>query len=78
MTDGTVYVNDKNVPIDLLGAKLDELGDIQEVWYHRANPEAADPHENAMKTIAEIAKRKHPVATYLDRGFTRRLNAGDK
>lgn len=42
----------------------------------REAPEAAEPHENAMKAIALIADRKHPIAMYLDRDFTQRMNLG--
>jgi len=72
LTDGTVIVNAETVPIDSLASKLDSLGDIKEIWYHREAPDAAGPHENAMKTIEELANRKRPIAMYLDRAFTQR------
>jgi len=73
MTDGTVEVNSEAVPIDSLSTMLDTLGDIQEVWYYRESPEAAEPHENAIKVIDEIADRKLPIAFYVDRDFTEPL-----
>ena len=76
MADGTVYLNSESVPIDSLATKLDALGDITEAWYHRESPDAAEPHENAMKAIAEIASRKLPIAMYLDREFTKRASFG--
>jgi len=76
MVDGTVYLNSEVIPIDSFGTKLDALGDIKEIWYHREAPEAAEPHENAMKAITEIANRGLPVAMYLDREFTQRANFG--
>ena len=76
MADGTIYVNSKTVPIDSLSSKLDEIGDVKEIWYHREAPEAAEPHENVMKVIAEIANRRLPVAMYLDRDFKQRVNLG--
>jgi hypothetical protein len=69
-------VNAEAVSIDSLATKLDALGDIQEVWYHRESPDAAEPHENAMKVIEEIAKRRLPIAMYLDRDFTKRATFG--
>jgi hypothetical protein len=76
LTDGTVIVNAETVPIESLASKLDSIGAIKEIWYHREAPDAAEPHENAMKAIAEIANRKRPIAMYLDRGFTKRWNFG--
>jgi biopolymer transport protein ExbD len=76
MVDGTVYVNAEEVPIDSLSSKLDEIGEIKEIWYHREAPEAEEPHENAMKAIAEIANRQRPIAMYLDREFKQRANVG--
>lgn len=77
LTDGTVIVNSETVPIDSLASKLDSIGDIEEIWYHREAPDAAEPHENAMKAIAEIANRKLPIAMYLDRNFTKRATFGE-
>jgi len=77
LTDGTVIVDSETVPIDSLASKLDSIGDIKEIWYHREAPEVAEPHENAMKTIAEIANRKMPIAMYLDRDFTQRAAFGE-
>lgn len=77
LTDGTVLVNSEPVAIDSLSSKLDSIGDIKEIWYHREAPDAAEPHENAMKAIAEIANRKLPIAMYLDRDFTQRANFGE-
>ena len=77
LTDGTVFVNSETVPIDSLASRLDTLGDIKEIWYHREAPDAAEPHENAMKAIAEIANRKLPIAMYLDRAFTQRASFGE-
>ncbi len=77
LTDGTVFVNSETVPIDSLASKLDSIGDIKEVWYHREAPDAAEPHENAIKAIAEIANRKLPIAMYLDRDFTKRATFGE-
>ena len=76
MANGTVFVNDDTVPLNSLSSKLDGISEIKEVWYHREAPEAAEPHENAMKAIALIADRKHPIAMYLDRDFTQRMNLG--
>lgn len=76
MADGTVYVNSEKVPIDSLSSKLDEIGEVKEIWYYREAPEAAEPHENAMKAIAEIANRQLPIAMYLDREFKQRANLG--
>ena len=76
MSDGTVYVNSEIVPIDSLGSKLDSLGDVQEAWYHREDPEAEQPHENAMKVIAELANRRYRIAMYADREFTNRVDLG--
>ena len=77
LTDGTVIVNSEIVPIESLASKLNTIGDIKVIWYHREAPDAAEPHENAMKTIAEIANRKLPIAMYLDRGFTQRATFGE-
>jgi hypothetical protein len=77
LTDGTVLVNSEPVAIDSLAAKLDSSGEIKEFWYHREGPEDADPHENAMKVVEEMAKRRLPIAFYLDRGFTQRAKFGD-
>ena len=77
MKDGSVFVNSESVLIDSLGSKLDALGDIKEVWYHRETPDAAEPHENAMQAIAEIANRKLPIAMYLDRDFKQRATFGE-
>jgi hypothetical protein len=77
LTDGTVIVNFETVPIDSLASKLDSLSAMKEIWYHREAPDAAEPHENAMKTIAEIANRKLPIAMYLDREFTKRATFGE-
>jgi len=77
LTDGTVFVNSESVSIDSLASKLDSMGDIKEIWYHREAPDASEPHDNAMKAIAEIANRKLPIAMYLDRNFTQRANFGD-
>ena len=77
LTDGTVIVNSETVPIDSLASKLDSIGDIKEIWYHREAPDVAEPHENAMKAIAEIANRKLPIAMYLDRDFTQRATFGE-
>lgn len=77
LTDGTVIVNSEAVPIGSLAPKLDAIGDIKEIWYHREAPDAAEPHENAMKTIEEIANRKLPIAMYLDRAFTKRATFGE-
>ena len=77
LTDGTVIVNSETVPIDSLASKLDSMDDIKEIWYHREAPGAAEPHENAMKTIAEIANRKLLIAMYLDRSFTQRATFGE-
>ncbi len=74
MADGIIYVNSETVPIHSLSSKLDEIADIKEIWYHREAPDAAEPHENAMKAIAEIANRKHPIAMYVDREFQQRVN----
>lgn len=68
-SDGTIYVNAETVEVDALASRLDELGDIKEIWYHRETPDAAEPHPNAMKTIEEIANRKLPIAMYLDETF---------
>jgi biopolymer transport protein ExbD len=76
LTDGTVFVNSESVAIDSLASKLDSIGEIKEIWYHREAPDAGEPHENAMKAIAEIANRKLPIAMYLDRDFTQRANFG--
>lgn len=76
MADGIVYLNSKTVPIHSLSSELDEIGEINEIWYHREAPEAAEPHENAMKAIAEIANRKLPIAMYVDREFKQRVNLG--
>ena len=54
MSDGNVFVNSEAVPIESLGSKLDACGNIKEVWYHREAPDAAEPHENAMKVIGPI------------------------
>ncbi|MFM7518492.1 MAG: hypothetical protein ACKO3V_16270 [Pirellula sp.] len=77
LTDGTVIVNSETVSIDSLAAKLDSMGVIKEIWYHREAPDAAEPHENAMKAIAEIANRKLPIAMYLDRDFKKRATFGE-
>ena len=77
LTDGTVIVNSEIVPIESLASKLNTIGDIKVIWYHREAPDAAEPHENAMKTISEIANRKLPIAMYLDRGFTQRATFGE-
>ena len=77
LTDGTVIVNSEVVPIESLASKLNTIGDIKVIWYPREAPVAAEPHENAMKTIAEIANRKLPIAMYLDRGFTQRATFGE-
>lgn len=77
LTDGTVFVNSESVAIDSLASKLDSIDDIKEIWYYREAPDAAEPHENAMKTIAEIANRELPIAMYLDRDFTQRANLGE-
>ena len=77
LTDGTVIVNSEVVPIESLASKLNTIGDIKVIWYYREAPDAAEPHENAMKTIAEIANRKLPIAMYLDRGFTQRATFGE-
>ncbi|TWT77580.1 hypothetical protein [Neorhodopirellula pilleata] len=77
LTDGTVIVNSETVPIESLASKLDSISDIKEIWYHREAPDAAEPHENAMKAIAEIANRKLPIAMYLDRDFTQRATFGE-
>jgi biopolymer transport protein ExbD len=71
-TDGTVIVNSETVPIDSLASKLDSIGDIKEFWYFREAPDAAEPHENALKVITEIANRRLPIALFLDREFTQR------
>ena len=76
MADGIVYVNSETVPIHSLSSELDEIGEIKEIWYHREAPEAAEPHENSMKAIAEIANRKLPIAMYVDREFKQRANLG--
>ena len=76
MADGIVYVNSETVPIHSLSSELDEIGEIREIWYHREAPAAAEPHENAIKAIAEIAKRKLPIAMYVDREFKQRVNLG--
>lgn len=76
MTDGTVYVNSESVTIEALASKLDELGKIREVWYHREAPEAAEPHDNAMTVIAEIADRGLPIAMYIDAEFKERATFG--
>ena len=73
MTDGTVYLNSEAVEIDSLASKLDELGEISTIWYHREAPEAAEPHANAMKAIAVIADRQLPIVMYLDKDFTKPL-----
>lgn len=72
--DGTVEVNSAIVPIESLASKLDSMGDIKEIWYHRASPDAAEPHRNAIKVMVEISSRKLPIAFYLDRDFTKRAN----
>ena len=77
MVDGTILINSESVSVDSLATKLDSLGEITEVWYHRESPEAAEPHENAMKAIAEIANRKLPIAMYLDSEFTQRASFGE-
>jgi hypothetical protein len=77
LADGTVLVNSEPVATESLAAKLDSIGDIQEFWYHREGPENAEPHENAMKVVDELAKRKLPIAFYLDRDFTQRVKFGD-
>ena len=77
MIDGTILVNADSVSVDSLATKLDSLGEITEVWYHRESPDAAEPHENAMKAIAEIANRKLPIAMYLDSEFTQRASFGE-
>ena len=76
LVDGTVLVNSEPVPIDSFGDKLDAITNIEAFWYHRENPQAGEPHENAMKVIAELVNRKLPVAMYLDREFTQRLELG--
>jgi len=72
MADGTVYLNSESVTIKSFPTKLDGLLDASEVWYFRENPGAEEPHENAMKVMAELARRKLPIAMYLDRDFTQR------
>jgi len=76
LTDGSVIVDSETVPIESLASKLDSLGDIQEIWYYRESPEAAEPHENALTVIAEIANRRLPIAMYLDQDFTQRATFG--
>ncbi len=74
LANGTVVVNSEAVSIDSLASKIDSIGTIKEIWYYREDPDTAEPHENAMITIEEIANRKLPIAMFLDRAFTHRMS----
>ena len=72
MADGSVFVNSEMVPIDSFSSKLDELGEITEIWFHREVPEAAEPLDNASRAFLEIVNRKLPIGIFLDPDFKRR------
>jgi biopolymer transport protein ExbD len=61
-TSGEISVDGHSVTLDQLAAELSELKQIGgEVWYHRENPAAAEPHPNAMSVIELVVKNQLPV-----------------
>jgi len=72
MLDGTVYLNGTEIDAEKIPEKFDELGEIEEIWYHREDPSAGQ-HENVMKVVREIDSHGVNIELYLDAEFTNHL-----
>ncbi len=73
MADGSVFVNREAIPIQVIGAKLDEICP-RIVLYFREHSNAPNPHPNSMAVIDEIRKRGLPIAMFIDPDFTQQAS----